>query len=84
MNQLFRIKPLEWEPIETRWAHGFRTTGLAGRQMLVARNTEGRWYVMGSSMEAVFCASPEEGKQLAEAHWRAYIAQALIPVEDPK
>lgn len=37
------------------------------------------YYTLGSDdQDDEHCTSPEEGRQLAEAHWREYIKQALL------
>ena len=81
--KLFRIKPLEWEQqAPTQFcSHESWTVSVCGVQYLVAQNFKGEIWWQSNISGPVFCASPEEGKQLAEAHWNEYIKQALIEVE---
>ena len=74
-------KPLEWEEKEDRWSHGYRSVEQLSVGYIVVLNQNNQWYVQGTAMAAKFCASPEEGKQLAEQHWQEYIKQALVAVE---
>lgn len=78
MTELFRIKPLEWED--------------GSNPILISNPLPDIEYRVGGigyaaawwnsvTKSTIPCASPEEGKQLAERHWRDYIAQALEPVE---
>lgn len=91
MSELFTIKPLEWWWFEsttgrtrgyTAKACDFSYTvyefnaGVGGGEPLW---TNWRWGIPTRQMHD--CPSPEEGKRLAEQHWRDYIEQALIPVD---
>lgn len=91
MTELFTIKPLEWEWYERpvckdaphkeqgyiarcgHWYFGVYRTELADGGWSPWRKFSNLYY-------SDTCASPEEGKRLAEAHWREYIKQALTPV----
>lgn len=95
MSDLFRIKPLEWEWFETTFsAVPYTVRGYKASHPMFSACvwevvlSDGRiqpWhYRVSSNAIDTPCASPEEGKQLAEAHWREYIKQALVPVETNK
>ncbi|HKR59946.1 MAG TPA: hypothetical protein VJS64_09425 [Pyrinomonadaceae bacterium] len=90
MTNLYTIKPLEWEWFEFVGARtqGYRAqagervyvvyrfnAGISGGEALW---TGWRWGITTRQMHD--CASPEEGKQLAEEHWQAYIQQGLVRV----
>ena len=91
--ELFRIKPLEWEWFEEpvcagapHLAQGYRTKQGHVYYARVYRSqiAEGGWSIWRWYSTVDYsnpCASPEEGKQLAEQHWQEYIKQALVPVE---
>lgn len=79
--KLFKIKPVKWKQFSTDSSYGARTPFGFARIY---------WPFGGSGLVLRFdwdrdasypCASPEAGKQLAEAHWQQYIKQALIEVE---
>lgn len=90
-NQAVGVKPLEWV-----WFDG-TLDGVLKAQGYMAKTpvfyavvfqeerpnpdkwSEWRWYATNTLNTP--CASPEEGKQLAEQHWRAYIKQALVEVQ---
>lgn len=83
MTQLFRIKPLEWERIN-RGNPFWITKPLPNVQYQVGwvgGDLPIRWLKVDVREADGRCASPEEGKQLAEQHWRAYIKQALVEVQ---
>lgn len=84
-TELFRIKPVEWEYAAEKYAQRFWADTLSGRYTVENRFNQGwHWFLdVGYTKTSTprSCASPEEGKQLAEAHWQEYIKQALIPVE---
>ena len=84
MTDLFRIKPLEWERVNRSNPFWIARplpdiqyqVGWVGGDLPI------RWLKVGVRDADGRCASPEEGKQLAEQHWRDYIMQALVPVEE--
>lgn len=84
-KELFRIKPLEWkdQPANEQHDGGYRADTILGFYEVYQR--DGRWAWFGKRADRPHfpkrCASPEEGKQLAEQHWNEYIKQALEPVE---
>lgn len=81
-TELFRIKPLEWELYEDgRWMG--RVPDIINSHFYVRRFPSGQWtwWHPPSMSDRLPCTSPEEGKQLAEAHWREYIKQALTEVD---
>lgn len=75
-TKLFRIKPLEWQDyldgdvVAVVFGGHYRMSGM-----------QWYWCALNGHFSEHVCASPEEGKQLAEQHWQEYIRQALIPVE---
>lgn len=88
MSDLFRIKPLEWEWAETPIRRGFvsQRKGFSFYAFVFQSGRDGEWsegwcldvFTDGEhELDARLCASPEEGKQLAQQHWQAYIKQAL-------
>lgn len=79
MTELFRIKPLEWTWREMAFSHAYITEPCLGFSALVALNKKEEWYWQTSNSSGNYCASPEEGKQLAEQHWQEYLSSALIP-----
>lgn len=80
-KELFMIKPLEWVWREMVFSHAHVATPILGFSALVAVNKKGEWYWQTSTSAGNYCASPEEGKQLAESHWNEYIKQALVEVQ---
>lgn len=82
--EVFSIKPLEWEWLEpTRFSsegHWAAKT-FCDVRYLVTCNLKGTFWWQSSASEPIQCASPEEGKHLAEQHWQEYIKQALVPAE---
>lgn len=95
-RDLFRIKPLAWEfkeeyalrKYEAGCAIGGVYRVLEWRQRYMDHLPwSGNWNCITPEQTggiSIPCASPEEGKQLAEKHWRAFIEQALIPAEESK
>lgn len=88
MSGLYRIKSLEWEDRSDRLGHqehvanaGFAVYWV--RQAYVISSTGGRteWMRGGHGFRFAKCESLEAGKAACEAHWRARIKQALVPVE---
>lgn len=86
---LFRIKPLEWEWFEMPDIRGWFVDLCGFSAMIYQQIDYGAshhmaspvwtgWTIDATSHQTADCASPEEGKQLAEQHWQAYIKQALI------
>lgn len=92
MSDLFRIRPLEWEWFETFNVRGYRVwVEVAGKWLKVFQTfdslnncwRDGWALALPVGTNPPDCAaSPEDGKQIAEQHWRNYISQALIPVEE--
>ena len=91
-KELFRIKPLEWKWFDDTLdgvlkARGFKArfgTCFVGLVFQEERPNPEKWSVwhwMPKEGGTHICASPEEGKQLAEQHWREYIKQALVEVQ---
>lgn len=84
-KEVFRIKPLEWRPSFGAKDEGcFAQTPFRASYYQVYRTIEGgwAWFLSTDPTNAYHpCASPEEGKQIAEQHWQEYIKQALVPVE---
>lgn len=80
MTELFTIKPLEWEDAGK---DRYEACPLFNVRFVLRRRESNRGWEWRTINGTYFthCASPEEGKQLAEQHWRDYIAQALVPVE---
>lgn len=82
-KQAVGIKPLEWERVDKGnpfWiakplSDVQYQVGWVGGDLPI------RWLKVGVREADGRCASPEEGKQLAEQHWKNYIQQALEPVE---
>lgn len=90
-RELFTILPLEWEWFEALTFRGFRATAINKYVFNVTQMrglpTEAwpeRWGVQVDGELVGRSASPEEGKQLAEQHWREYIKQALEPMREAK
>lgn len=82
MTELFRIKPLEWEPSFGSFGGGvFARNPMEPTRYYQVHKMGRSWAWRSSDTIDHGCASPEEGKQLAEAHWREYVTQALVPVE---
>lgn len=84
-KELFRIKPLEWEAmIDNGVGPGFRA--IAGSHIISVFKWPWKdtWMWTAGDKSCQPCASPEEGKELAEAHWQSYIKQALVAVERSK
>lgn len=85
MPELFTIKPLVWERAPSRrFARTFHTSSpLPGIRYSVGCNKNEQWWCQSGLFDPILCGSPEEGKQLAETHWREYISQALerVPTE---
>ena len=82
-KELFRIKPLEWEAKDSQ-VTGPSFTALVGDRVISVFHWpwEHSWMWTAGDRSCQPCASPEAGKQLAEKHWRAFIEQALEPVEE--
>lgn len=78
----FRIKPLEWEAKDSSTI-GPSFTALMGDRVISVFKWpwSATWLWTAGDKSCQPCASPEEGKQLAEQHWNEYIKQALIEVE---
>lgn len=82
MTELFTIPALKWEWFEETEIHGWRAEICGFGAMVyqeLLRGVPPDWTVLASSQPTEFRASPEEGKQLAEKHWREYVKQALKP-----
>lgn len=85
--EVFRIKPLKWEWYEERHTRGWRVSTV-GFEADVWQWTDlhgewsSQWRYYTNEVSDTDCASPEEGKQLAEQHWQEWIKQALVPVEE--
>lgn len=84
-SALFRIKPLEWRWFDDKHSRGWRVANntLFDSEVYQYKELDGEWverwrYYTSHVDDTDYCASPEEGKQLAEQHWQAYIKQALI------
>lgn len=75
-TELFRIKPLEWQDyldgmiVAVVFCGHYKVSG-----------TQWYWFAPNGNFSENTCSSPEEGKQLAEQHWREYVRQALIEVK---
>jgi len=88
-TDLFTIKPLVWEWFEDAGMQGYTATGSISEAYVYRRRISGRWpaswkWVTRDAPDVVNeCASPEEGKELAEAHWQAYMRQGLVPAAPP-
>lgn len=76
-GDVFTIKPLKWEQVESRYSQGYTAETKLGFRAFVALNHNSQWYCQTNGKDAAFCASPEEGKALAEARWQEYIKQGL-------
>lgn len=77
MEKTYRIAPLKWSLLP--W--GEWRAGCIRGVYSVSRH---EWY-LGERYNAEFylpCSSVKDGKAQAEAHWREYIEQALIPVSE--
>jgi hypothetical protein len=93
-EQVYRIKPLGgWAEVETKSVRGFVCqpepfSFYAG--VYQSREAEGwssQWkltlFANGESQaDKTPIASPEEGKALADVHWREFIEQALEKISD--
>lgn len=92
MTELFTIKPLVWEWTEKDDCRKYEARCLEGvfrvlnwrEHYRAGEPYQTRWILViagGGGTKA--CASAEEGKALAEQHWREYISQALerVPTE---
>lgn len=82
MTELFRIKPLEWES-KTSQTTGPSFTAMVGDRVISVFKWPWKksWMWTAGDRSCQPCASPEEGKRLAEQYWREYVTQALVPVE---
>lgn len=81
-TELFTIKPLEWDRLKGNPAWAANPLPTIQYQVgWVGGEPAFRWCVRNSG-KFQDCASPQEGKRLAEAHWQNYIKQALVPVEE--
>lgn len=89
---VFRIKPLEWEWFDDTLdgvlkARGYRTSNGVFYAVIFQQETSCKnapwsdWQWYSTNTLSTGCASPEEGKQLAEQYWNAYIKQALVEVQ---
>lgn len=92
-KEVFRIKPLEWKWIEQTFAavpYTVRAWNASNKlfsasvwEVVLSDGRLQPWQVRTSADSlAKPCASAEEGKQLAEAHWNEYIKQALVEVQE--
>lgn len=81
-TELFTIKPLEWQS-ENSKAAGPSFRALVGDRVISVFKWpwEQSWMWTAGDKSCQPCASPEEGKRLAELHWQSYIKQALVLVE---
>lgn len=78
MNNLFTIKPLEFERHKTKeWHLAITPIG-----PIEVRFLGGAWHWAAPRMDYVQCDSFEAGKLAAEAHYRERLMQALEPVEE--
>lgn len=78
-EKLWRIRPLEWEEF-VGWR--FRANVMPDIYYCVIRDYRGEfcWFSGGGMSHP--CDSIEDGKRLAEAHWRERLMQALEEVGD--
>lgn len=74
LDAMFTIKPLEWK--ERRADYWIAETILNQYSATVYLH-EAQWY-WGFGPTERKCDSPDEGKQLAEQHWREHVSQALV------
>ena len=76
-GEVFTIKPLRWEQVgESIVAKTMRYD----YQVYQLRSGQWVWDVWADNLrqdDGEHCASPEEGKALAEAHWQSYLKQGL-------
>lgn len=97
MPELFTIKPLEWEWFQLPMRRGWRAPTVGDNYAEVCQFRQGSAFTLvevenvswtpwewnnGYDQELRPCASPEEGKRLAEEHWREYVKQVLVPVKE--
>jgi hypothetical protein len=72
------IKPLVWnEAGKQFWAESPLSTEDGAILTWSLHEAGGNWYLNESYQEAVIVSSIDEGKRLAEKHWREYIGTAL-------
>lgn len=90
-TEVFTIKPLEWEWFNNSYERGYKAhVPFLAYDILVYQKFDDDikewltpWFVSFDSQSlAGYLTSPEEGKQLAEQHWREYVKQALVPMGD--
>lgn len=80
MNDLYRIKPLVWKKTEYPRYHYWSSETPIGRNLYITLNTEGyEWRYNGGDPES--CNSLEDGKAKCQAHYIAFISQALEEVK---
>lgn len=81
-TEVFTIKPLEWEPLFGDSGGGaFARNPLKPTKYYQVHKIGRSWAWRSPDTIDFGCASPEEGKRLAEEHWQSYVKQALVPVE---
>lgn len=81
-TELFTIPPLKWKAHTRNGITVMRANApIGGLSWTLYTLADGEWCLNPSGRSSALCASPEEGKRLAEEHWQSYIKQALVLVE---
>ena len=72
----YRVKPLTWEQMVPGFHAAVPMKEVYQYSVFIRRDDQSfRW--APSALESFPCASIEDGKRLAEEHWRARLLEAL-------